>query len=380
MGQAAIVISLLPVITLLWVFFSFVYCVLFWGVWDDFFDLESSLCAVRGRLRTHFAKTVLMVLVTALVNGPILFSLVLFVVQLKQNTTDWLWRLQFSLSFVSNLALALLYFTGGLLGQDHSILQKSRSGEEDEPFAGPPPPSRTGCFPWCRQAFSCLADALVHSEASHAVRIYMRSTIQGGGALSSGVSPWGQYAAASFLPQAVDLDGTATPAEEEYGDAQGNEEGKGGDDEEEEEDDERWRHSYQQRRHTLTGQNVKAWPTPWNAGWYLVQWWGRRRGDGRRLDHTPCFRLLVTLPWTLLLVATLGLLAYTAFMVQAYVLFAFILSYFLCVPLLHAVLARLISLYCRPAGLLVLDSVLTVLLAAGFLLSLSGRWLAWVNE
>ena len=387
LGQAAIVIGLLPVITLLWLFFSFVYCILFWGVWNDFFDLEASLVALRRKLRSSFARSSLTVLVTFCINGPVLFSLAVFGVQLKSTASDGLWRTQFFLAFACNVALVLLFFAGALLGQDHSILKrakrrKSAAAEAEGLPASPsfpPLAPGAGCSARCRHTLGLIVHSLLHSEASQAIRIYMRSTIQGGGALSPSASPWGRYAAQSFLPQPVDLDGTTinSIAEDARDDDDGSSSGeaklehggKDGNDEDEDEEGLEQRQSYQRRRRQLASQGVKPWPTPWHIGWYCLHWWSGRAG--RRLDESPYFPLLVTLPWTLLLFSTLVLLAYTALSVRANVLFGFIISYYMAVPLLHAVTARLVVIYCSPIGLLALDVALTILLVAGFLLCLS---------
>jgi len=390
LGQAAVVIGLLPVITLLWLFFSFVYCVLFWGVWDDFYDLEASLVAVRRKLRSSLARSTLTALVTFCINGPVLFSLAVFCVQLKKTASDLLWRTQFFLSFACNVALVFLFFAGALLGQDHSILRRAKRRKSAAAEAEglptspsfPPLAAGAGCLARCRHTLGLIVHSLLHSEASQAIRIYMRSTIQAGGALRSSASPWGRYAAQSFLPRPVDLDGsTINPLEEDARDDNDDDDGrssgeakmehgrKDGNDEDEDEERLEQRQSHQRRRRQLASQGVKPWPTPWHIGWYSLHWWSGI--TGRRLDESPYFPLLVTLPWTLLLLTTLVLLAYTALSVRAYVLFGFIISYYMAVPLLHAICARLVVIYCSPVGLLALDVALTLLLVAGFLLCLS---------
>lgn len=379
LGQAAIVVGLSPVISLLWLFFSFVYNVLFWGVWEDFFDMEASLAALRGNLQSTFSKNCLTTTVTFCINVPVLFSLVVFGMQLKKTASGWLWRTQFFLSFASNVLLAFLFFAGALIGQDHSILKpcprKAPTGGEKR--NGFPHSSGIiwGCIGWCRRAGRVVAHGLLHTEASRAVRIYVRSTIDGGGALSNKVSTWGRYAAQSFLPEPVDLEGgSSDPYQEKWREEalepSSAEEPKNSENKVEDEEDIEERRSYQRRRRLLSGHGVKPWPTPWHLGWYCVQWCGGGR-SGARLDERRCFPTIVSLPWTLLLLSALILLAYTAVSVRAYVLFAFIISYFMAVPLLHAVLARLIALYCSPVGLLALDVALTLCLVTGFLLCLS---------
>lgn len=378
LGQAAIVVGLSPVISLLWLFFSFVYNVLFWGVWEDFFDMEASLAALRRNLRSTFSKNCLTTMVTFCINVPVLFSLVVFGMQLKKTASGWLWRTQFFLSFASNVLLAFLFFAGALIGQDHSILKPcpriaSTGGEKRKGFSHSSG-IVWGCLGWCRRAGRLVAHGLLHTEASRAVRIYVRSTIDGGGALSNKVSTWGRYAAQSFLPEPVDLEGGSSDPYQEWREEAleplSAEEPKNSENKVEDEEDIEERRSYQRRRRLLSGHGVKPWPTPWHLGWYCVQWCGGGR-SGARLDERRCFPTIVSLPWTLLLLSALLLLAYTAVSVRAYVLFAFIISYFMAVPLLLAVVARLIALYCSPAGLLALDVALTLCLVTGFLLCLS---------
>ncbi len=130
LGMAAIVVSMLPVLNLLWINFSFVFHVLFLGTLWDYYDLgkyakpyihthtyihtyiriplfpttpplgsfrpiipyphpaESSLHAIRLRLRSLSAKTFLTVLITFLVNGPVLFSLLVFCVATAKPVSD----------------------------------------------------------------------------------------------------------------------------------------------------------------------------------------------------------------------------------------------------------------------------------------------------
>lgn len=88
LGTAAIVVSMLPVMNLMWVFFAFVLHALFIGVFWDFYDLESSISAIRARLQSLGARTFLTALVTFLVNGPILFSLLVFCVAAAKPVSD----------------------------------------------------------------------------------------------------------------------------------------------------------------------------------------------------------------------------------------------------------------------------------------------------
>lgn len=88
LGTAAIVVSMLPVMNLLWIFFSFVLHGLFVGVFWDFYDLDSSLHAIRIRLQSSSAKAFLTVLVAFLINGPVLFSLVVFCVATAKPVSD----------------------------------------------------------------------------------------------------------------------------------------------------------------------------------------------------------------------------------------------------------------------------------------------------
>ena len=89
LGTAAIVVSMLPVLNLLWIFFSFVLHTLFIGVLWDFYDLESALSVIRSRLQSLSARTFLTVLVPSfLINAPILFSLLVFCVATAKPVSD----------------------------------------------------------------------------------------------------------------------------------------------------------------------------------------------------------------------------------------------------------------------------------------------------
>lgn len=88
LGTAAIIVSMLPVLNLLFIFFSFTLHALFLGVLWDFYDLESALFAIRVRLQSLSARTALTALVTFLVNAPVFFSLIVFCVATAQPVSD----------------------------------------------------------------------------------------------------------------------------------------------------------------------------------------------------------------------------------------------------------------------------------------------------
>lgn len=88
LGTAAIIVSMLPVLNLLFIFFSFTLHALFLGVLWDFYDLESALFAIRSRLQSLGARTFLTALVTFLVNAPVFFSLLVFCVATAKPVSD----------------------------------------------------------------------------------------------------------------------------------------------------------------------------------------------------------------------------------------------------------------------------------------------------
>ena len=88
LGIAAIIVSMLPVLNLLFIFFSFTLHALFLGVLWDFYDLESALFAIRSRLQSLSARTFLTALVTFLVNAPVFFSLLVFCVATAKPVSD----------------------------------------------------------------------------------------------------------------------------------------------------------------------------------------------------------------------------------------------------------------------------------------------------
>lgn len=279
-----------------------------------------------------------------------------------------MWRTQFFLSFICNVLLAFLFFTGALLGRDHpppDPVQEAAAARR-EALADE---MRRRNASWC---YRCIPTALCRafrrfcrSEAVGAVRVYVKASFQGGGVLTGGGagSAWGRYAAEAFLPAPVDLEGT-TALDEVYSSLSGN--GKDAAAAEE-----------LQRVVRVEGRGVKPWPSPWYLGWYARHWCCRRPRSNRAsswsssclcgaVDATQC---CVALPWTLLLTALLLTLAIVAFSVKAYLLMGVVVVFFILLPFLYHLLARI--MYSSFMGLLLVDVLLIGLFAGAFLLSLS---------
>jgi hypothetical protein len=256
--------------------------------------------------------------------------------------------------------LAFLFFAGALVGRDHPLPPPETPAQaaRRESLSL----SRGG---WCLRcvptALRRALRAFFRSEAFGAVRVYVKSSFQGGGALTGGAagSAWGRYAGEAFLPTPVDLEGT-TALDDLYGGSSGSSSGGGGD------EDQKAAADVRRLQAQVEGRGVKSWPTPWYLGWYIRRWCGPHSCRCRSPQATEC---CVALPWTLLLGAMLLTLAIVAYSVKAFLLMGFVVVFYITLPVLYHILER--TLHASFMGLLVFDLLLLVVVTGAFLLSLS---------
>ena len=132
-GLAMVVVSALPTVNLMWIMMAFIWHVLCWDALSDYHNFNESLLLLQNRFPTLTWTWI----ASFLINAPVAVTTITGFAQWTTPAPFWLLQLQFWFSFSACVAMAIVFFIGAGVSQDHD---PSRVDTK-------PPPSRPACLP-----------------------------------------------------------------------------------------------------------------------------------------------------------------------------------------------------------------------------------------